>query len=83
MRLQNEDNLIIMFEDLRNTGGDHFCASSGFIPEHSSLINLDGGDYGGQSDIESESSTVQILKQHVELQASLFSTLSILQLVHS
>jgi hypothetical protein len=32
-----------MFEYLRNTG-DHFSASSGLIPEHSPLINLDDGD---------------------------------------
>jgi hypothetical protein len=41
-----------MFEDLRNTGDDHFSASSGLIPEHSPLINLDGGDEGGDSEEE-------------------------------
>ncbi|CAO2190563.1 unnamed protein product [Urochloa humidicola] len=30
--LQNEDELEIMFEDLRNTGDDHWCASSGVAP---------------------------------------------------
>jgi hypothetical protein len=39
-----------MFEDLRNTGDDHFGASSGLIPEHSPLINLEGGDEDGDSD---------------------------------
>lgn len=44
-----------MFEDLRNTGDDHFCASSGLIPENSPLINLEGADEGGDSeDISSE-----------------------------
>jgi hypothetical protein len=44
-----------MFEDLRNTGDDHFSASSGLIPEHSPFINLDCGDEGGDSeDVSSE-----------------------------
>jgi hypothetical protein len=44
-----------MFEDLRNTGDDHFDASSSVILEHSPLINLDGGDEGGDSeDVSSE-----------------------------
>ncbi|CAN6292135.1 unnamed protein product [Urochloa humidicola] len=30
--IQNEDELEIMFEDLRNTGDDHWCASSGVAP---------------------------------------------------
>ncbi|XP_062179405.1 L10-interacting MYB domain-containing protein-like [Phragmites australis] len=30
--LQNEDKLKIMFEDLRNTGADHWDASSGTLP---------------------------------------------------
>jgi hypothetical protein len=48
-----------MFEDLRNTGDDHFSASSDLIPEHSPLINLDGGDEGGDSeDVSSEEEEV-------------------------
>jgi hypothetical protein len=44
-----------MFDDLRNTGDDHLCASSSLIPEHSPLINLDGGDNDGDSeDVSSE-----------------------------
>jgi len=34
--LQNEDKLEIMFEDLRNTGDDTWCASSGVPPCHAS-----------------------------------------------
>ncbi|CAO2143255.1 unnamed protein product [Urochloa humidicola] len=30
--IQNEDELEIMFEDLRNTGDDHWCAYSGVAP---------------------------------------------------
>ncbi|CAN6297149.1 unnamed protein product [Urochloa humidicola] len=30
--IQNKDELEIMFEDLRNTGDDHWCASSGVAP---------------------------------------------------
>jgi hypothetical protein len=48
-----------MFEDLRNTDDDHFVASSGLIPEHSPLINLDVGDEGGDSeDVSSEEEEV-------------------------
>jgi hypothetical protein len=44
-----------MFEDVRNTGDDHFGASSGHIPEHNPLINLEGGDEDGDSeDVSSE-----------------------------
>lgn len=42
-----------MFEVLRNTGDDHFCASSGLIPEESPLINLGGGDDGSE-DVDSD-----------------------------
>jgi hypothetical protein len=42
-----------MFEVLRNTGDDHFCASSGLIPEESPLINLGGGD-DGSKDVDSD-----------------------------
>jgi hypothetical protein len=42
--------LRIIFEDLRNTGDDHFDASSGLIPKNNPLINLDGGDEGGDSE---------------------------------
>jgi hypothetical protein len=52
-----------MFEDLRNTGDDHFGASLGLIPKHSPLINLDGGDEGGDSeDVSSEEEKVTPLK---------------------
>jgi len=34
--LQNEDKLEIMFEDLRNTGDDAWCASSGVPPSQAS-----------------------------------------------
>jgi hypothetical protein len=48
-----------MFDDLRNTGDDHLCASSSLIPEHSPLINLDGGDNDGDSeDVSSEEEEV-------------------------
>jgi hypothetical protein len=44
-----------MFDDLRNTGDDHFGAPSGLIAEHSPLINLDSGDEGGDNeDVSSE-----------------------------
>jgi hypothetical protein len=44
-----------MFEDLINTGGDHFGASSGLIPERNPLINLEDGDEDGDSeDVSSE-----------------------------
>lgn len=39
--LQNEDQLGIMFEDLRNTGDDHWCASSGVRPSEASLTRED------------------------------------------
>jgi hypothetical protein len=39
-----------MFEVPRNTGDDHFGASSDLIPEHSPLINLDSGDGGGDNE---------------------------------
>jgi hypothetical protein len=42
-----------MFEDLRNTGNDHLCASSSLIPEESPLINLGGGDDGSE-DVDSD-----------------------------
>ncbi|KAK3150817.1 hypothetical protein QOZ80_3AG0238170 [Eleusine coracana subsp. coracana] len=53
-RLQNEDELRIIFEDLRNTGDDHFGASSGLIPEESPLINLDVDEEGSSDDVDSE-----------------------------
>jgi hypothetical protein len=44
-----------MFEDLGNTGDDHFCASSGLIPEESPVINLCGGDGDdGSEDVDSD-----------------------------
>ncbi|XP_062183683.1 uncharacterized protein LOC133887729 [Phragmites australis] len=38
-----------MFEDLRNTGDDHFCASSGVIPQ-----SPNGGSNGGDEEVESD-----------------------------
>ncbi|XP_062224516.1 L10-interacting MYB domain-containing protein-like [Phragmites australis] len=52
-RLQNEDELKIMFEDLRNTGDDHFCASSGLIPQSPNGV-LNGGDEEAELDDDSE-----------------------------
>ncbi|KAL6646699.1 hypothetical protein ACP70R_015393 [Stipagrostis hirtigluma subsp. patula] len=40
--LQNEDKLMIMFEDLRNTGDNLFCASSGVIPFECPLVRPNG-----------------------------------------
>nr|XP_034584533.1 uncharacterized protein LOC117847427 [Setaria viridis] len=57
--LQNEESLGIMFEDLRNTGDDHWCASSGARPSQTNLdcdtspINLDDEDEADNDD-ESE-----------------------------
>ncbi|RLM68936.1 L10-interacting MYB domain-containing protein-like [Panicum miliaceum] len=48
--IQNEDRLSIMFEDIRNTGDDHWCASSGVPPSQADLscdnspINVDEED---------------------------------------
>ena len=48
--LQNEEQLAIMFEDLRNTGDDHWSASSGVPPSQgndswdNSAINIDDED---------------------------------------
>jgi hypothetical protein len=43
--LQNEDHLATMFEDLRNTGDDHWSASSGLPPTQQNIeqspINVD------------------------------------------
>jgi hypothetical protein len=48
-----------MFEDLRNTGDDHFGGSSDLIPEHNPLINLEDGDEDGDSeDVSSEEEEV-------------------------
>ncbi|XP_034601247.1 uncharacterized protein [Setaria viridis] len=54
--LQNEENLGIMFEDLRNTEDDHWCASSGARPSQTNLdcdaspINLDDEDEADNDD---------------------------------
>ncbi|RLN39941.1 uncharacterized protein C2845_PM01G34660 [Panicum miliaceum] len=54
--LQNEESLGIMFEDLRNTGDDHRCASSGARPSQTNLdcdaspINLDDEDEANNDD---------------------------------
>ncbi|CAN6307369.1 unnamed protein product [Urochloa humidicola] len=57
--LQNEDELEIMFEDLRNTGDDHWCASSGVAPSQSnpaaqSPIHVDDEDEAGIEDDDSD-----------------------------
>ena len=51
--LQHEDKLDIMFENLQNTGDDHWCASSGVAPSQGSFsgaINLDEEDEGDNED---------------------------------
>ncbi|XP_072147437.1 uncharacterized protein [Setaria viridis] len=54
--LQNEESLGIMFEDLCNTGDDHWCASSGARPSQTnwdcdaSPINLDDEDEADNDD---------------------------------
>ncbi|XP_062185934.1 L10-interacting MYB domain-containing protein-like [Phragmites australis] len=52
--LQNEEELKVTFEDLRNTGDDHFCASSGVIPQD----ELDGGDELLESDDDNEAEEI-------------------------
>jgi hypothetical protein len=42
--LQNEEQLSIMFEDLRNTGNDHLSASSGITPSSATPIPIDDED---------------------------------------
>ena len=50
------EKLEIMFEDLRNTGDDHWCASSGVAPSQASLscdnshINIDDEDEADNDD---------------------------------
>jgi hypothetical protein len=55
--LQNEDQLEIMFENLHNTGDDHWSAGSSVAPSQSSdnsAIDLDAEDDPDNSDSESE-----------------------------
>ncbi|CAO2153160.1 unnamed protein product [Urochloa humidicola] len=57
--LQNEDELEIMFEDLRNTGDDHWCASSDVPPSQpnptaQSPIHVDDEDEAGIEDDDSD-----------------------------
>lgn len=61
--LQNVDQLEIMFEDIRNTGDDHWSACSGIAPSQetslscgNSLVNLDDED-DEDSDKELETPT--------------------------
>ena len=62
--LQNEDKLEIMFEDLRNTGDDAWCASSGVPPSQASLscdnslINVEEGEDNIDDDSEPEAVTL-------------------------
>ncbi|CAO2162792.1 unnamed protein product [Urochloa humidicola] len=61
--LQNEDELEIMFEDLRNTGDDHWCASSGVAPSQAtppqSPIRVDDEDEAiNEEDQDSEADEV-------------------------
>ncbi|CAL5092770.1 unnamed protein product [Urochloa decumbens] len=60
--LQNEDELEIMFEDLRNTGDDHWCASSGVAPsqptEPQSPIHVDDEDEAINEEEDSEAEEV-------------------------
>ena len=48
--LQNEDNLSIMFEDLRNTGDDHWGPSSGVAPSQAIPLDDDDEDEGENED---------------------------------
>src|SRR5438105_1163252 len=54
--LQNEDKMTTMFEDLRNTSDDHWCASSGVPPFEANVsfdnspINVDDEDEGENDD---------------------------------
>ncbi|CAL5085401.1 unnamed protein product [Urochloa decumbens] len=56
--IQNEDELEIMFEDLRNTGDDHWCASSGVAPSQpsppQSPIAVDDDDEAGIEENDSD-----------------------------
>ncbi|CAL5076568.1 unnamed protein product [Urochloa decumbens] len=56
--IQNEDELEIMFEDLRNTGDDHWCASSGVAPSQpsppQSPIPVDDDDEAGIEENDSD-----------------------------
>ncbi|KAI5013753.1 hypothetical protein ZWY2020_040639 [Hordeum vulgare] len=52
-RLQNKDLLAKIFEDLRNTGEDHWSPANGSMPQ--SPQNVDAEDHGDESeDKESE-----------------------------
>ncbi|XP_034580950.1 uncharacterized protein [Setaria viridis] len=58
--LQNEEQLSIMFEDLRNTGDEHWSASSGIAPSSANLsresspIPIDDEDEADKVDSDSE-----------------------------
>jgi hypothetical protein len=56
--IQNEDQLEIMFEDIRNTGDDHWCASSGVAPSQfsppTSPIHVDDQDEAVNVENDSE-----------------------------
>ncbi|RLN41784.1 uncharacterized protein C2845_PM01G45510 [Panicum miliaceum] len=56
--IQNEKQLEIMFEDIRNTGDDHWCASSGVAPSQfnppPSPIPVDYQDEAVNEDNDSE-----------------------------
>nr|TKW25882.1 hypothetical protein SEVIR_3G148700v2 [Setaria viridis] len=69
--LQNEENLGIMFEDLRNTSDDHWCASNGARPSQTNLssgtspINLDDEDEAdNDDDSEPEEDVMALVKDY-------------------
>lgn len=51
--LQHEDKLDIMFENLQNTGDDHWCASSGIQPSQAAT-NLDDEDEAENEDSDDD-----------------------------
>jgi hypothetical protein len=55
--LQNEDRLEIMFEDLRNTGDDAWCASSGVPPSPVNVDEEDEDNIDGDSEPEAVTPT--------------------------
>ncbi|CAM0146433.1 unnamed protein product [Urochloa decumbens] len=57
--LQNDAELGIMFEDIRNTGDDHWCASSGVAPsQEQSAIPIDDDDEAIDEEQDSEQEEV-------------------------
>jgi len=66
--LQNEDKLEIMFEDLRNTGDDAWCASSGVPPSQVSPSCEDSAinaDEEGEEKIDDDSEPEAVTRTSV------------------